>query len=127
MKNKRHQVSSSVSGETLARIDRLSLETGLSRSRLYDLALAKFVQWAEHMDPYQLRLLSAEQAPSLGYARKESGFRRSTRHTERLEEERAPRVDPYSIVPLEAKNGHRPPPRGVSHAPPMAGPAKKAK
>lgn len=75
----RSQVTISLSSDTFARVEAVSEKTGLSRSRLYELALIKFADWCEMVDPSHLIQLCTHPGvlPELGYQRRASGFRKA--------------------------------------------------
>lgn len=53
----RVQTTVSVSGEAVAALDRIADESGVSRSRLFDLAVRRLVRWAEVVRPADIRLI----------------------------------------------------------------------
>lgn len=77
-------------------IDQLTLTTGLTRSRLYDIALQKFLRWARGVDPYQLRLISLHEEEQFGYVRRPSGFVQAQQAAQQGEYDAPPPVQsPY--------------------------------
>lgn len=102
--SRRKQVAVTISQETHDALEQVSLNTGLSRSRLYDLALHKFVEWAKQVDPYYLRVMSATEGQNFGYSRPESGFRRA------VQSQSPPDQQVYGTPPV--------PPAGIYGVPP---------
>lgn len=89
----RTQVSATISPNLFKELEEISIRTGLSRSRLFDMALAKFAAWCQLVDEITIRRLSADMAPQLGYTRRDSGFRRSTTPVP----DTVTKVDPYHV------------------------------
>lgn len=70
----REQTTINVSDEALATLDELSRLSGVSRSKLFDLAARHFVSWAQQLNGQQLRLLADAtiHEKTSGYIRKVS-------------------------------------------------------
>lgn len=70
----RSQTTINVSQEVLAVVDELARASGVSRSKLFDLAARQFVGWASQLSSEQLRVLTEAKVrePVTGYVRKPS-------------------------------------------------------
>lgn len=107
-KASRIQTTVSVLGESVESLDAMAAASGVSRSRLIDLAIRRFVRWAGSMDPADLALIAEYEV-----AEPVSGFlRRYTPGTMAA-------VQAPNTIPTEAPP---PPVQAVPQAPPPAPP-----
>ncbi len=74
-KSTRVQTTVSILEEAIAGVDALAVDSGVSRSRLMDLAVRRFLRWASNLDPRDLQLIAEYEVtePISGFARRPSG------------------------------------------------------
>ena len=68
----RVQTTVSILEEAVAGVDTLALDSGVSRSRLMDLAVRRFLRWAANLDPRDLQLIAEYEVtePISGFVRR---------------------------------------------------------
>lgn len=71
-KSTRIQTTISVLEEAVASLDTLAQASGVSRSRLMDLAVRRFLRWAANLDPQDLQLIAEYEVtePISGFVRR---------------------------------------------------------
>ena len=73
-KSTRVQTTVSILEVAVASVDALATESGVSRSRLMDLAVRRFLRWASNLDPQDLQLIAEYEVtePISGFVRRPS-------------------------------------------------------
>ena len=71
-KSSRIQTTVSILEEAVEAVDALAESSGVSRSRLMDLAIRRFVRWASNMEPQDLQLIAEYEVtePISGFVRR---------------------------------------------------------
>lgn len=74
-KTTRVQTTVSILEAAVSGVDELAIESGVSRSRLVDLAVRRFLRWAANLDPRDLQLIAEYEVtePISGFQRRPSG------------------------------------------------------